>query len=218
MRVPISWLKDYVDVPLPVGDLAERLTLHGDSLLSGLSVSRPLKVIDGTCFNLPDTPANRGVYPQSTDQKPGCGFPLVRLVGLFCLKTGALLEQASAPHLTSENALFQDLWPTLQAGDLLLADRNFSSYGSLAGLRQQSVDCLFQLHANRKRDLRQGQRLGAKDRLITWPKPRAKPANLTAAQWQQLPASLTVRLLRVRLTTKTGVAKPSPWSPPSPIP
>ena len=29
MRVPISWLKDYVDVPLSVKDLAERLTLAG---------------------------------------------------------------------------------------------------------------------------------------------------------------------------------------------
>ena len=29
MRVPISWLKEYVDVVLPVGELAERLTLAG---------------------------------------------------------------------------------------------------------------------------------------------------------------------------------------------
>ena len=29
MRVPLSWLKDYVDVTLPVEDLAERLTLGG---------------------------------------------------------------------------------------------------------------------------------------------------------------------------------------------
>ncbi len=29
MRVPISWLKEYVDIPLPVGELAERLTLAG---------------------------------------------------------------------------------------------------------------------------------------------------------------------------------------------
>jgi phenylalanyl-tRNA synthetase beta chain len=29
MKVPISWLKDYVDITLPLGDLAERLTLAG---------------------------------------------------------------------------------------------------------------------------------------------------------------------------------------------
>jgi hypothetical protein len=31
------------------------------------------------------------------------------------------------------------LWPTFQAGDLLLADRNFSSYGSIASLKQPRV-------------------------------------------------------------------------------
>lgn len=184
--------------------LAKRLALHGDTLLAGLAVSRPLKVIDGTTFNLPDTAANREVCPQSEDQLPGCGFPLVRLVGVFCLKTGALLEEASAPHMTSENALFQDLWPTFQADDILLADSNFSSYGSLAGLRQQGVDGLFELHASRKRDFRQGRRLGARDRLVTWTKPKVKPANLTEEQWQQLPATLTVRLVRVRLATQNG--------------
>jgi len=189
------------------GHLAQRLALHGDTLLAGLAVARPLKVIDGTTFNLPDTAANREVCPQSEDQLPGCGFPLVRLVGVFCLKTGVLLEETSAPHTTSENDLFHDLWPTFQADDILLADCNFSSYGSLAGLQFQAVDALFELHASRKRDFRQGRRLGAGDRLITWAKPSVKPANLTAEQWQQLPATLTVRLVRVRLTTRNGRRK-----------
>jgi phenylalanyl-tRNA synthetase beta chain len=29
MRVPISWLKEYVDIVLPIQELAERLTLAG---------------------------------------------------------------------------------------------------------------------------------------------------------------------------------------------
>ena len=29
MKVPISWLKDFVDINLPIADLAERLTLAG---------------------------------------------------------------------------------------------------------------------------------------------------------------------------------------------
>lgn len=29
MRVPLSWLKDYVDIPIPISQLAERLTLAG---------------------------------------------------------------------------------------------------------------------------------------------------------------------------------------------
>ena len=130
--------------------LAGRMAIHGNTLWPGIPSLRPIKVIDGTCFNMPDTAANREICPQSTDQKPGCGFPQLRMVGVFCLKTGALLEETSAPYTTSENALFQDLWSTFQVGDLLLADRNFSSYGSIASLKQQEVDCLFHLHASRK--------------------------------------------------------------------
>ena len=156
--------------------LAGRITIHGDTLLPGIPGQRPIKVIDGTCLNMPDTAANREICPQSTDQKPGCGFPLIRMVGVFSLKTGVLLEETSAPYAISENSLFQDLWPTFQAGDILLADRNFSSYASIASLKQQVVDCLFHLHASRKSDFRKGLRLGPRDRLITWTKPKDKPA------------------------------------------
>jgi hypothetical protein len=187
--------------------LADRLALHGQSLLAGWPLTRPLKVIDGTCLNLPDTPENRAACPQSDEQAPGCGFPLLRLVGIFCLKTGSLLEENSAPHTTSENALFQELRPTLRPDDLLVADRNFSSYASLASLQRQGVDCLFGLHASRKRDLRRGQHLGRGDRLIPWTKPTRLAANLTQEQWEQLPATLTVRVVRVRLTTRHGRCK-----------
>ena len=60
--------------------LAQGPALHGETLLPGIPGQRSLKVVDGTCFNLPDTAANREVCPQSDDQKPGCGFPLVRMV------------------------------------------------------------------------------------------------------------------------------------------
>jgi hypothetical protein len=54
------------------------------SLWCGLSV----KVLDGSTYNLPDTPANQAAYPQSADQKPGCGFPLVRLVRFQVVEKG----------------------------------------------------------------------------------------------------------------------------------
>jgi len=176
--------------------------LHGDTLLPGIPDQRSLKVVDGTCFNLPDTAANRQLCPQSDDQQPGCGFPLVRMVGVFCLKTGTLLEEVSAPYAVSENELFHDLWPTFSPGDLLVADRNFCSYASLASLQLfYQTDGLFHLHASRNSDFRKGVRLGPRDRLVTWNKPTNKPANLSEEQWRQLPATLTVRMVRVHLTT-----------------
>ncbi len=184
--------------------LAARPANDAEALLPNIPGPRPLKVIDGTSLNLPDSPANRATYPQAAGQRPGCGLPLLRLLGIFDLKNGAVLAEASAPYTTSENALFQALWPTLQAGDILLADRNFSSYGSLAALQQPQVDGLFHLHGSRAADFRRGRRLGLGDRLVTWTKPRNKPANLSPEQWTQLPATLAVRLVRFRLATAHG--------------
>lgn len=168
---------------------------------------RSLKVIDGTSLNLPDTPANRQAYSQSKDQKPGCGFPLVRLVALFSLETGAVLERAWAPYTTSENALSQQLWPTLQRGDLLLGDRNFGSWSAIAALQQRGVDTIFRLHASRNHDFRRGLYLRRHERLILCAKPRNKPANLTAPQWADLPERLTLRLVRFRVPTAHGRSK-----------
>ena len=183
--------------------LARGPAIHGDSLLAG--IPGQLKVVDGTCFNLPDTAANRALCPPSDDQQPGCGFPLVRMVGVFCLKTGALQEETSAPYATSENELFHDLWPTFCPGDILVADRNFCSYGSLAVLRlRYQTDGLFHLHASRTSDFRKGQRLGPRDRLVTWHKPTKKPATLSQAEWEQLPTTLTVRMVRVRIMTPSS--------------
>ena len=191
--------------------LARGPALHGDALLAGIPGQRALKVLDGTCFNLPDTATNRELCPQSQDQKPGCGFPLVRMVGVFCLKTGSLLEEASAPYATSENELFHDLWPTFCPGDILVADRNFCSYASLAALPLlHQTDGLFQLHARRNSDFRKGRRIGPRDRLVTWNKPIRKPANISEAQWQQLPATLTVRMVRVRLTASKSRCRTIP--------
>ena len=58
----------------------------------GGSSSGRLLVMDGTTVTLPDSDANRAVYSYAPGQKPGCGFPLMFLLGLFDLRTGAALR------------------------------------------------------------------------------------------------------------------------------
>ena len=50
------------------------------------------KVIDGTTVTAPDTPQNQRAYPQPRSQKPGCGFPLLKLVAVFSLAVGRGLQ------------------------------------------------------------------------------------------------------------------------------
>jgi len=56
-----------------------------------------VKVIDGTSTSLPDTAQNQRAYPQPGGQQPGCGFPLLKIVGVFSLASGALLDAQAYP-------------------------------------------------------------------------------------------------------------------------
>ena len=157
------------------------------------------KVIDGTTVGLPDTPPNQRAYPQSGSQKPGCGFPLMRLVGIFSLASGVLLDYAKGNKHQHELALLRQLLDRFHRQDLAIADRGFCSYALIALLRLRGVASLFRLHAARSADLRQGQRLGKNDRRLVWSKPKQKPPYLPNTLWKRLPGELTVRVLRFQL-------------------
>jgi len=83
---------------------------------------RKVRVVDGSTITMPDMPANQAAYPQQKSQKPGCGFPLARILVVFSLSVGTVLEAAIGKHKgkqTGENSLFRQLHATpraLQAG------------------------------------------------------------------------------------------------------
>jgi len=158
-----------------------------------------VKVVDGTTTSLPDTPKNQRAYPQPGSQKPGCGFPLLKLVGVFSLSTGALLDYARGDKHQPELGLLRRLMHLFKPGDLVLADRGFSTYTLLALLLRRGVHCLFRLHQSRPADLRKGKRLGKKDRLFTWDKPLQRPRYLPKCLWKTISNKLSVRVLRFSL-------------------
>jgi Transposase DDE domain len=162
---------------------------------------RPVKVVDGSTVSMPDTPANQQIYPQPNCQRPGVGFPLLRLVVLFSLSAGTVLDCAFGPYQgkeTGETALFRTLHARLQRGDILLADRYYCSYFEIALLQEMGVDVVMRLHHLRSADFRRGQRLGHGDRLVIWPKPK-RPAWMDEATYQRMPEQLQVRLSRHRV-------------------
>ncbi len=73
-------------------------------------------LVDGTTLLMPDTHDNQKSYPQQSAQKQGLGFPIVRLVGLVSLATGACVDYATGPYQgkkTGETSLFSDLIQSL---------------------------------------------------------------------------------------------------------
>jgi len=175
----------------------ERNTLTAERWMKG----RVVKIVDGTTVSMPDTPENQSVWPQSSSQKPGLGFPLMKVTGLFSLGSGALLDHVTGDMHMHESQLFRQMWNRLDRGDIILADRGFCSYAALASLARRGIDSVMRLHQGRKVDFRKGQKLGADDRLVTWEKPPQRPAAFSEEEFDALPATLTVRLIRLRVAT-----------------
>lgn len=163
-----------------------------------LWLGRRVKVVDGTGVSMTDTAANQKDWPQPVGQKPGCGFPVVKLVACFCLASGALLQWVEGTLKEHDCRLLQKLLSAFKKGDVVLADRGFSSYATLATLRARGVDSVMRLHQFRKLDWRAGQHLGARDRRVIWKKGQLQGGLWTAEQWELVPAELTVRLVEIR--------------------
>jgi len=162
---------------------------------------RPVKGADGSALTLADTPKNRQAYPplQCADQP---SFPMMRLVVLFSLLSGAVLAVAPGSLAVSELSLLSTLLGHLAAGDILVGDRGFGNYPLIAFLQfAWKVDFLGRT-TRRLDGRRRRQRLGKNDWLITW-KRGAKPSPwLSALQWTGLPTEMTLRAVKGRCYQK----------------
>jgi len=181
---------------------------EGRASRNGSLAGRPVKVVDGSSTQLADTYSNQQRYPQPSEQKPGCGFPVMKMLVLFSLASGAVLEVVMDSLNNSDLRLLRRLWPHLLAGDILLGDRVFGDYATLAGLPQQGVDVLARLHSSRKVDFRKGRALGKKDACFVWSKGAPKSALFSYEQWQQLPDQITVRIIRFTATIRGHRSRP----------
>lgn len=160
--------------------------------------------VDGSIITMPDTPENQAAYPQQASQRPGCGFPIARIVVVFSLAVGTVLEAALGPYRgkkTGENSLFRTLHHMLREGDVVLADRYYSGWFDIALLQQRQTHIVVRKHQLRRTDFRTGKRLGKDDHLVCWRKP-PRPDWMNREQHAALPKSITLRELRVHVTQK----------------
>ena len=181
-------------------------------------------LVDGTGTITPDTPALQKEFGQPANQKPGCGLPVPKLLALFDAFSGMVVELLALPLYSHDLRGAWRLHPLLVAGDLLVGDRGFCSFGHLALLHLRGVLACFHMHqrvivdfrphrrhggagrAKRKGKGRRRERglpssrfvrrLGHWDQLVEWVRPKTAPAWMTARQLASLPPTLAVRELR----------------------
>ena len=217
-KVPInaaSYCKARMRLPLKV--LQRLLESSAQTMAGGKGACRlwnglRVYLTDGSCTIAPDTPGLQKQFPQPKSQKKGCGFPQVKILGLFDAFTG-LVIQTLYFSLYHEQSQVWRLHRLLGKGDLLVADRGFCSYVHLAMLQSQGILGLFRMHQVRivrfgpgRKSHQKGQtgkprsrflkRLGKYDQLVEWIKPKRKPKWMKQKQWAQMPDTLPMRELR----------------------
>ena len=175
--------------------------VEAEAPASWLWKGRRVVLADGATVTMADTPENQAEYPQQSGQAPGCGFPIARLLVVFSLAVGTVLETALAPYRgkqTGETALLRSLHGNFGPGDLFLLDRCFSGWHDLALLIARGCDVVVRKHQTRRTDFRTGTRLGHDDHLVTWSKTQ-RPDWMDRETYARLPAELTLREIRVRV-------------------
>jgi hypothetical protein len=173
---------------------------------------------------MPDTPALHDAFGQPPEQRPGCSFPVARLLGLFRAGTGVLLKLVVAPRLTHDLALVQAVHSSLQPGDGLVAARGLCSYAPLALLGQAGVHAVLRVGARQIVDFTPGRAfvlpslqrtaavkgvprsrwlkaLGIHDQRVTWLKPKTCPSCLTQEPLAALPEAFGLREVRYQIGT-----------------
>ncbi|MBK1884834.1 IS4 family transposase, partial [Luteolibacter pohnpeiensis] len=160
-----------------------------------------LMAMDGSSVHFMDTEENQLLYPQPSVQKNGSGFPTMGIVGLLNLGHGGWEHIETCPHTRHDTKAAATLATHLKTGDLLLADRAFCSYELIARCLGQGAHILMRLHQVRAKSLdwKKGKRLSSYERLVTWQRlQQPGGSDLTREEWNALPATLELRLIKLR--------------------
>jgi hypothetical protein len=179
-------------------------------------------VADATSALTPDEPVLQDLWPQPSAQKIGCGFPVIKLLGMLDLITGMIVHLTMMCMNVHEFSQVAGLHGMLKAGDVLLADRGLCSFMHVAMLLKSSVDAVFRMHQRQIADFtpnrphrekgrkfskrgmpnsRFVRRLGHEDQVVEWPRPN-KPDWMSEADYALMPEWVAVRELRYRIVMR----------------
>ncbi|HTN73623.1 MAG TPA: transposase [Pirellulaceae bacterium] len=218
---------------LPLAALQELLARVTAAMLQALDTTslwrgHRLWLIDGTSFSMPDTPELQRHFGQPGGQRTGCGFPVAHCAALVHAASGLVQRLLTAPLRSHDLSLAWQLDQALRAGDVLVADRAYSSYAHFSLLFQHGVLGVMRAHQKllidftaRRPHVPPGQkrtrvergrpysrwvrRLGKHDQIVEWFRPKACPAWLSHAQFRRA----TDEFNRARVVLSNHAARPS---------
>jgi hypothetical protein len=158
---------------------------------------RPVFIADGSTVSMPDEPELVEAFGYAPTRHGPSRFPVGRITFIELAGLEAIWDYRLDDYRTSEDEQFEEMWPSLPYGCIILADKKFGSFYTLAKLRQRRIGVITLLHQRRNpyKLIRKGRQLGPNEWLVHLdlaPQSRRKYNDPT------LPQLLSVRLIRVR--------------------
>lgn len=173
---------------------------------------RDVYLVDGTGLSMPDTVENQAIYPQSQTQAPGIGFPAMRAVAMISLPTGAVVDFDFARITgkgTGEGKLLRGMLPNMKRGDVIVADRLYPSYVTVAALKNYGVDMVSVSHHARTVDFSEGIQLGENDHIVEWHMERHQKRRVDCEEFDAMPRSVFVREFVIEIEGRNGGKEPA---------
>ena len=163
---------------------------------------RRVLLVDGYVVSAPDTPENQAVYAQPNSQQPGLGFSQIRVCAATCLNTRSITDFQYGPvegKKTGESTLFRQMFVNFKRDDVLVTDSNFENFRDLATLQSRGVDMVCDKNGSRTSPFKGTVGSVMEDTQVNLTRPPFDPSRFTRHQWEQLPQTLTVRMIRYRV-------------------
>ena len=192
--------------------------LYSEGQSAGLWRGHRVWLLDGSSFSMADVAELRDHFGQPGAQKLGCGFPIAHILALFHAGAGFLQKVIVSPLRTHDMAHAARMHPEIGEGDVLLADCAFASFAHLALISQGKRHAIFPCHQRQIVNFRPHRkhktspheptglptsrwlkRLGKRDQLVEYIKPKNNPKWMSKEDFDALPASIVVRELRVTI-------------------
>jgi hypothetical protein len=115
-----------------------------------------LLALDGSVFEMPDTPDNAEHFGRHHNQHGPAAFPQMRVAALCEVFSHAVIDLEAGRYHDSEQALSGPLLSRLPPGCLVLMDRGLSYFALLAAVKARGGEVLARVKVSRKLPVEKG--------------------------------------------------------------
>ena len=133
----------------PLRTLFRRLVGAAPALPGAFYKQWRLLALDGSVWEMPDTPDNRAFFGGASNQHSQAAFPQLRVAALCEVQTHAVIDFEYGPYNDSEIALSEPLLQRLPEDCLVLMDRGLSYFEPIQAVTQRRGAVLARVKVSR---------------------------------------------------------------------